>query len=88
MTGIVTLPSDQEASGRSLGEAELAALAAVIGSGTLTSTKGSAVAALEAAFAAELGVGHAIPPQVLPERLARGVHPVHDRRGTERGFRH
>ena len=60
MTGNVTLPSDQEASGRSLGEAELAALAAVIGSGTLTSTKGSAVAALEAAFAAELGVRHAI----------------------------
>ena len=35
------LPSDQEASGRTLGEAELEMLREVIQSGTLTSTKGN-----------------------------------------------
>ncbi|MDQ1521023.1 MAG: perosamine synthetase [Actinomycetota bacterium] len=54
------LPSDQDASGRSLGEAELIALRAVIESGTLTSTKGSFVKGLEANFASMLGLRHAI----------------------------
>jgi perosamine synthetase len=54
------LPSDQDASGRSLGEAELVALRAVIESGTLTSTKGRYVKALEAGFASMLGVTHAV----------------------------
>jgi dTDP-4-amino-4,6-dideoxygalactose transaminase len=54
------LPSDQDASGRTLGEAELVALRAVIESGTLTSTKGTYVKALETAFAAMLGVPHAV----------------------------
>ncbi len=56
----LSLPSDQEASGRSLGEAEIAALAEVIASGTLTSTKGKQVAALEQAIADRLGVAHVI----------------------------
>jgi dTDP-4-amino-4,6-dideoxygalactose transaminase len=55
-----TLPSDQDASGRTLGEAELVALRAVIESGTLTSTKGTYVKALERDFAAMLGTPHAI----------------------------
>ena len=54
------LPSDQDASGRSLGEAELVALRAVIESGTLTSTKGRYVKALEAGFASMLDVAHAV----------------------------
>jgi dTDP-4-amino-4,6-dideoxygalactose transaminase len=54
-----TLPSDQDASGRSFGEAELALLAEVLRSGTLTSTRGTAVRALEERFAAALGVRHA-----------------------------
>jgi perosamine synthetase len=54
------LPSDQDASGRSLGEAELVALRAVIESGTLTSTKGSFVKGLEARFAEMLGTPHAV----------------------------
>jgi dTDP-4-amino-4,6-dideoxygalactose transaminase len=54
------LPSDQDASGRSLGEAELVALRAVIESGTLTSTKGSYVKGLEARFASLLGASHAV----------------------------
>lgn len=55
----MTLPSDQDASGRTLGEEELALLAEVIRSGTLTSTKGSIVKTLERRFAALLGAKHA-----------------------------
>lgn len=54
-----TLPSDQDASGRSFGDAELALLAEVLRSGTLTSTKGTAVRALERGFAESLGARHA-----------------------------
>lgn len=55
----MTLPSDQDASGRTLGEEELALLAEVIRSGTLTSTKGSVVKTLERRFAALIGAKHA-----------------------------
>jgi len=57
--GPVPMPSDQDASGRSLGGEELALLARVIESGTLTSTRGSFVRAFEKAFASWLGVSHA-----------------------------
>ncbi len=53
------LPSDQEASGRTLGEAELEMLREVINSGTLTSTKGSMVKQLETRFADMIGVKYA-----------------------------
>ncbi len=53
------LPSDQDASGRTLGEEEIAAVSAALRSGTLTSTKGTHVAALESRFAAMMGVKHA-----------------------------
>ena len=56
----VRLPSDQDASGRSLGAEELALLESVIESGCLTSTKGTAVHGLEQRFAEMLGVRHAI----------------------------
>lgn len=56
-TGI-QLPSDQEASGRNLGQPELAHLVEVIGSGTLNSTKGRFVKQLEQEFADKLGVKH------------------------------
>jgi perosamine synthetase len=54
------LPSDQEASGRTLGTEELALLEEVIESGTLTSTKGTAVRELERRFAERLGRGWAV----------------------------
>ena len=60
VSGRVALPSDQESTGRTLGEEELAALAEVITSGVLTSTKGTQVAALERAFAELHGVRHAV----------------------------
>src|ERR1700674_5273526 len=53
------LPSDQDASGRSLGKEELERLREVLESGVLTSTKGTAVKAFERRFAASLGVCHA-----------------------------
>jgi perosamine synthetase len=52
------LPSDQEASGRTLGQEELANLRDVIASGTLTSTRGRFVKELERDFARQLGVKH------------------------------
>lgn len=56
---IRTLPSDQDASGRTLGDDEIAAVITAIRSGTLTSTKGDFVRALETRFASMLGVKHA-----------------------------
>lgn len=53
------LPSDQDASGRTLGEEEISAVTAAIRSGTLTSTKGQFVRAFETRFAQMLGVKHA-----------------------------
>jgi dTDP-4-amino-4,6-dideoxygalactose transaminase len=55
----LALPSDQDASGRTLGAEEIEAVASAIRSGTLTSTKGSFVRKLEADFAAWLGTRHA-----------------------------
>jgi dTDP-4-amino-4,6-dideoxygalactose transaminase len=55
----LTLPSDQDASGRTLGAEELALLHEAIHSGTLTSTKGAFVKTLERRFAKLLGVRHA-----------------------------
>ncbi len=56
---LLTLPSDQDASGRTLGVEELALLSEVIQSGTLTSTKGTFVKSFEREFARMLGVKQA-----------------------------
>ncbi|MEA2562814.1 MAG: perosamine synthetase [Acidobacteriota bacterium] len=56
----VSLPSDQDASGRSFGKEELALLAQVLCSGKLTSTKGTVVHELERGFAGMLGASHAL----------------------------
>jgi perosamine synthetase len=56
---VLTLPSDQEASGRTLGEEEIALLTSAIRTGTLTSTKGEFVRTLEKRFADTIGVKHA-----------------------------
>jgi dTDP-4-amino-4,6-dideoxygalactose transaminase len=54
----VTLPSDQDATGRTLGAEEIEKLAEAIQSGTLTSTKGQMVRTLEQGFARVLGISH------------------------------
>src|SRR5256885_3406023 len=69
-TTLLTLPSDQEASGRTLGDEEIALAAEAIRSGTLTSTKGTFVKRLERRFAELLGVKHAWP-------CASGTAAVH-----------
>jgi perosamine synthetase len=51
----VVLPSDQDATGRTLGEREIELCTAAIRTGTLTSTKGRFVGALQTQFAAKLG---------------------------------
>jgi perosamine synthetase len=56
---LLTLPSDQDATGRTLGEEEIALLAEVIRRGTLTSTKGEFVRLLEQRFAELIGVKYA-----------------------------
>lgn len=56
---IMNLPSDQDSTGRTLGDAELGYLREVIESGTLTTTKGRFGKALEGAFAEKFGVKHA-----------------------------
>jgi len=55
----IVLPSDQNATGRSFGEEEIAFLADVIRSGKLFSVSGTFVKALEKRFAETLGVKHA-----------------------------
>ncbi len=56
---LLELPSDQNSSGRTLGAEEIAMVAEAIQSGTLTSTKGNFVKALEQRFADMLGVKYA-----------------------------
>jgi dTDP-4-amino-4,6-dideoxygalactose transaminase len=56
---MLQLPSDQEASGRTLGVEEIEFLSQAIRSGTLTSTKGSFVKRLEEQFPRMIGARHA-----------------------------
>lgn len=58
-TTCLPLPSDQDASGRTLGDEEIQLLTEVIRSGTLTSTKGTFVKQLETDWAAVCGSQHA-----------------------------
>ena len=55
----IQLPNDQNSSGRTLGAEEIALLTDAINSGTLTSTKGTFVKALEKEFAQKMGVKYA-----------------------------
>ena len=54
----LTLPSDQDATGRTLGEEEIAAVTEALRTGTLTSTRGNFVKSFEKAFAALYGAKH------------------------------
>jgi dTDP-4-amino-4,6-dideoxygalactose transaminase len=56
---LMTLPSDQDASGRTFGEAELMYVAEALESGTLTTTKGKFGKMLEQKFAEAFGVKYA-----------------------------
>lgn len=52
------LPSDQDNTGRTLGDEEIKALIEAVESGTLTSTKGTFVKQFETEFARRLGLAH------------------------------
>ncbi|MEM9479401.1 MAG: DegT/DnrJ/EryC1/StrS family aminotransferase [Verrucomicrobiota bacterium] len=54
----ITLPSDQNTSGRTLGSEEIAFLTEAVQSGTLTSTKGRFTKEFETSFAASIGAKH------------------------------
>ncbi len=56
---IITLPNDQDSSGRTFGNEELELVKEVLDSGTLTSTKGNFVRTFEENFAAQIGAKHA-----------------------------
>src|SRR5690349_9447213 len=56
---IMSLPSDQDSTGRTLGDEEIALLSQAIRTGTLTSTKGAFVKELENRFARRVGAKHA-----------------------------
>ncbi len=56
----IALPSDQDASGRSLGAREVAEVVRVIESGTLTCTKGATCATLEQRFSELVGAKYVI----------------------------
>ncbi|HEY7134569.1 MAG TPA: DegT/DnrJ/EryC1/StrS family aminotransferase [Acidimicrobiia bacterium] len=79
----LTLPSDQDASGRTFGDEELALLTEVIHTGTLTSTKGPQVPALEARFAELLGARHAIACASGTAAVHLGVVAVDPEPGDE-----
>ena len=55
---IMALPSDQDSTGRTLGDEEIALLSQAIRTGTLTSTKGAFVKELETRFAKLVGAKH------------------------------
>ncbi len=55
----MVLPSDQDATGRTLGDREIELVTEALRTGTLTSTKGSFVARLESAFARQIGSKYA-----------------------------
>lgn len=59
LPSVLPLPSDQDATGRTLGEEEIALVTAALRSGTLTSTKGAFVKQLETRWAACQGMEHA-----------------------------
>jgi perosamine synthetase len=77
----VSLPSDQDASGRSFGPEELALVAEVLDSGTLTSTKGTKVRRLEEAVADLLG----LPAAVATASGTSAVHAAVAAMGLEPG---
>lgn len=58
--GLVSLPNDQDASGRSLGSEEIELVVAAIQAGTLFGPKGRYVSELEEGFAEWLGTGAAV----------------------------
>ena len=82
-TQLLTLPSDQNSTGRTLGDDEIAALQDVIASGTLTSTKGSYVKKLESEFAKLVGAKHAYACNSGSAAVHLGIVAINPEPGDE-----
>jgi len=83
VTTPVSLPRDDNSTGRNLGDEEIALLTEVIHSGTLTSTKGTMVARLETAFAEMHGVLHCVAMSSGTASLHAAVAAVDPAPGDE-----
>ena len=79
----VVLPSDQDATGRTLGEEEIEMVSHAIRSGTLTSTKGSFTVELEKQFAALIGVKHAYAASSGTAAIHTAVAAINPEPGDE-----
>jgi perosamine synthetase len=80
---VFQLPSDQDASGRTLGAEEVEALTQAIASGTLTSTKGRFVRAFEDEFARMLGAKYAYACASGTAAVHLGVAAINPNPGDE-----
>ena len=79
----ISLPRDENATGRDLGEEELALLTEVIRSGTLFSVKGTMVKRLEIAFAQRYGAAHGIAMSSGTASLHTAVAALNPEPGDE-----
>jgi dTDP-4-amino-4,6-dideoxygalactose transaminase len=82
-TSPLTLPSDQDASGRSLGEEEIALVSEALRSGTLTSTKGAFTKTLEERFAKLMGVSNAYACSSGTSAIHAAISAVNPEPGDE-----
>lgn len=80
---VTAFPTYADASGRTFGAEEVAALAEVIGRGTLWRVGGVEVAALEEEFAAYLGIAHAVASTSGTAALHLAVAAVNPEPGDE-----
>jgi perosamine synthetase len=79
----MVFPSDQDSTGRTLGDEEIAALTQVIRSGHLWTNRGTAGKAMEAAFAQMMGVKHAYAVTSGTAAVHCGVAAVDPEPGDE-----
>ncbi len=79
----ITLPSDQDHTGRSLGHEEIAAVSQAILSGTLTSTKGAFTKHFEQGFAKRVDSLHAVACSSGSAALHTAVAAINPELGEE-----
>src|SRR3954470_4432671 len=79
----LSLPSDQDATGRTLGDEEIDLIAEAVRSGTLTVTKGRFGKKAETDFAALLGARHAVACSSGSAAIHTAVAAVNPEPGDE-----
>ena len=83
MTSPISLPRDDNSTGRDLGDEEIALVAQAIKSGCLTSTKGTMVKGLEDGFAKRYGAAHCVANSSGTAALHAAVAAVDPEPGQE-----